>query len=103
MIQAVWWLDPTLWDVDEIALVNDFSGRYVSKITIPGTFVWNAPRQREVELPTFKWRIGTNWFGAVIPIDFDDDGNEEPLCVSLRLARLIEESKTASQLTDQEG
>jgi hypothetical protein len=86
--------DPALWGVDEIFLVDDFSGRYVSEVTVPGTFVWNEPRRRQVELPTFKWRIGDRWFGAVVPIDFDDKGNEEPLCVSLRLKRYIDESKS---------
>lgn len=85
--------DPELWNVDEIILVDDFSGRYVSEITKPGTFVWNEPRKTQVELPTFKWRIGSKWFGAVVPVDFDEHGNEEPFCVSLRLRRMIEESR----------
>lgn len=85
--------DPKLWDVEEIVLVDDFEGRYVSEITQPGTFVWNEARKREVVLPTFKWRIGDKWFGAVVPVDFDECGNEEPFCVSLRLRRLIEESR----------
>ena len=89
-----WPMDASLFGVDEIALVNDFTGRYVSEITKPGTFIWNEARKREVELPTIRWRIGDKWFGAVIPIDFDEEGNEEPFCVSIRLGRLIEESKS---------
>lgn len=85
--------DPALWGVDEIFLVDDFEGRYASKVTVPGTFIWNEAKQREVRMPTFKWRIGEQWFGAVVPIDFDEKGREEPFCVSLRLRRYIEESK----------
>lgn len=90
---SAWVLDATMWQVDEIALVEHFDGRYVSEITKPGTFIWNEARKREVELPTFRWRIGDKWFGAVVPIDFDEQGNEEPFCVSLHLQRLIEESR----------
>jgi len=85
--------EPDLWGVDELVLVDDFGGRYVSEITKPGVFIWNEARKREVVLPTFKWRIGEKWFGAVVPVDFDERGNEEPFCVSLRLRRLIEESR----------
>ena len=88
-----WALDPAMWGVDEIALVEHFDGRFVSEITKPGAFVWNEARKKEVELPVFRWRIGDKWFGAVVPIDFDEDGNEESLCVSLRLKRLIDESR----------
>lgn len=85
--------DPKLWDVDEIALVDDFEGRYVSDVTKPGTFIWNEATKREVVMPTFKWRIGDKWYAAVVPIDFDERGNEEPFCVSLRLRGLIEKSR----------
>lgn len=85
--------DPHLWGVDEIRVVSDFEGRYLAGVTIPGTFVWNAARRVERQLPVFEWRIGAHWFGAVVEVDPDDPSAENPNYVALRLRQLIRESR----------
>lgn len=60
-------LDPAIWEVDRIELVDD----------------------RE----TFHWWINGNSYGGVVPVSLDDDGSVNTLAMSFALRRMIEASR----------
>lgn len=89
-------LDPKLWEVDRIEMIDNPDGRYVRKVVVRGHFIWDAPREREIEDPMFHWWVDGKRYGAVIPAQVDERGNVDDLATSLTLARLIRESKAGA-------
>lgn len=87
-------LVPALWGVDHIEYVPDPAGRYVIKVPVPGLFVWNSSRQREVECPRYDWWINGKRFSGVVALVVDYNGNIDFRAMREELRRMIAESKS---------
>jgi hypothetical protein len=85
-------LDPRIFGVDEIRQIEHY-GRYTERVAIPRRFIWEKPRERELECLMIQWRIRERWFAAVIPAEPDAQGWLDNQKAAKSLRYLIEESR----------
>jgi hypothetical protein len=85
-------LEADRFGVDAIERIEHY-GRYTIRVPRPRRFVWEAYRERELDLPMIRWRIGDRWFTAVIPIESDRRGLMDQRKAEQSLRSLIEQSR----------
>ena len=91
-------LDPVLWGVDRIEYVPDPSYTYTATTSVRGRFVWNKPRQRTVQCPTYYWWVKGQRFGGVVKVVFDDNGNVDMPAMRDGLRKMIRDSKRSTRV-----